>query len=452
MNKFESSSVVKSFRKHGDILLKKNNPVVVGVSGGPDSMALLYILHRLAVPAVVVHCNYQLRGRASDTDQDLVEQICILWEMECVAVRFDTMDEEGHNFQDWARDERYRIFRDIKKEAEADYILTAHHRDDQIETIFQKILRGAGLAAWKGMSVYEGDLYRPLLEVSKADIMKFVQDLNVPYRIDNSNEESTYARNFLRLQWFPALNKLFPGWNENILKLPDRASEFLVMSDYILNNILESERQIHREKFLKLPTRLHPIIFHRFIQNINPDIHLTAGMLSEVNKLIVLQTGGSMKFTEGCTIVRNRDVFEWVDPDLNENREVLQLTMKDLQQGIKEEDIYILIEKFEGVYKKGILLLDAEKLRFPVDIRPWKEGDNFQPLGMSGSQLVSDHLTNRKIKASEKSLAKVVESFDGTICAVIFPHSVSDGQIGTISELVKCTPGTKKTMSIRKTD
>ncbi|MEX0823570.1 MAG: tRNA lysidine(34) synthetase TilS, partial [Balneolaceae bacterium] len=170
MSKFESSSVVKSFKKHGEILLKKNNPVVVGVSGGPDSMALLYILYRLAVPTVVVHCNYQLRGRASEADQDLVEQICILWEMECVAVRFDTMGEEGHNFQDWARDERYRIFRDIKKEADADYILTAHHRDDQIETIFQKILRGAGLAAWKGISVCEGDLYRPLLEVSKADI------------------------------------------------------------------------------------------------------------------------------------------------------------------------------------------------------------------------------------------------------------------------------------------
>lgn len=452
MSKFESSSVVKSFRKFGEILLEKNNPVIVGVSGGPDSMALLYILHRLAIPAVVVHCNYQLRGKASNADQDLVEQICILWEMECVAVRFDTMDEEGYNFQDWARDERYRIFRDIKKEADADYILTAHHRDDQIETIFQKILRGAGLAAWKGISVCEGDLYRPLLDVSKAEIMKFVQDLNVPYRIDNSNEESTYARNFLRLQWFPALNKLFPGWEENILKLPDRASDFFEMSDYILNDVLLSDRQIHREKFLRLPTRLYPIIFHRFIQNINPEIHLTAGMLSEVSKIVVLQTGRSMKFTDGCTIVRNRDVFEWVDTEKNEKGEVLQFTLIELQQGVNEEDFFIQIEKFEGDFKKGHLYLDADKVRFPVDLRPWKEGDIFQPLGMNGSQLVSDHLTNRKIKASEKSLAKVVESFDGTICAVIFPHSVNDGQIGTISELVKCTPDTKKTMSIRKTD
>ncbi|MEX0823571.1 MAG: tRNA lysidine(34) synthetase TilS, partial [Balneolaceae bacterium] len=205
-------------------------------------------------------------------------------------------------------------------------------------------------------------------------------------------------------------------------------------------------------KFLNLPTRLYPIIFHRFIQNINPDIHLTAGMLSEVSKLVELQTGGSMKFTDGCTIVRNRDVFEWVDPEMNEKGEVLQFTMIELQQGVKVEEFFIEIEKFEDNFKKGHLYLDVDPLRFPIYLRPWKEGDMFQPLGMNGSQLVSDHLTNRKIKASEKSLSKVVESFDGTICAVIFPHSLSDGQIGTISELVKCTPGTKKTMSIRKTD
>ena len=144
-------------------------------------MAMLYLLHRFDIDTVVVHCNYQLRGGASDADQELVEDICMHWKMECVSLRFDSLKESDGNFQDWARSRRYQAFEDIKNEYTANLILTAHHQDDQLETILQKVLRGSGIASWKGMEMLEGDLFRPLLNVSKSQIMEFVQEANVPY-------------------------------------------------------------------------------------------------------------------------------------------------------------------------------------------------------------------------------------------------------------------------------
>lgn len=107
-------------------------------------MAMLYLLHRFGIDTTAVHCNYQLRGEASDKDQKLVEEICAYWNIECVSMRLDSSEETDGNFQDWARKRRYQAYEDIKKEYNADLILTAHHEDDQLETILQKILRGSG--------------------------------------------------------------------------------------------------------------------------------------------------------------------------------------------------------------------------------------------------------------------------------------------------------------------
>ncbi len=422
---------------------------MAGVSGGPDSMAMLYLLHRFDIPTVVIHCNYQLRGEASDKDQKLVEDICMHWNIECVSLRFDSTEESDGNFQDWARGRRYEAFRDIKEEFNADFILTAHHQDDQLETILQKILRGSGLASWKGMDMLDDDLFRPLLNVSKTEIMEFVQDFNVPYRIDRTNEESTYARNFIRNHWFPDLNRLFPGWKQNLQKVADRAEEFNVMSDLILKQVSETHNKLKRSDFLNIPKKLRAAILLRFIKENAPDVEISHGFLENLEDLDGLQSGGKLQLSERFFLYRDRDSFKMIED--SDDEEIHQ----KIEKNQAEKSLHISDWKFSVTsvpenYSSEILHLDHQKIEYPLTIRTWKAGDSFQPLGMDGTQLVSDHLTNRKIPSSIKKKALVLETFDTTICAVIFPNYSNSAEMGTVSEKFRCTSATEKTLTITK--
>lgn len=446
MSKFELSPVTKAFRKQCKEHLPPSSRLIAGVSGGPDSMALMYLLHRFEKDAVIVHCNYQLRGEDSEKDQRLVEKMSSFWGFECVAVRLESAEEA--NFQDWARNRRYEIFYDLKKEFNAHFITTAHHQDDQIETVLQRILRGSGMAAWKGMRVLDGQLFRPLLDVTKSDILKFVQAMNIPYRIDNSNEESTYARNFLRHNWFPELHRFFPGWRDNIMKLPDRALEYQQMADWILDQIRENRRSLNRSSFMALPERLQPALLHRFVEQLNRDIDVSSAIKTVPESLRELQSGKAIQISEKYQFIRDRNVFTLQEVG-GGKRKPVTIQKDDLDQVGAVYGVEIRVEKFEGNYRGENLYLDESKIKFPITIRQWRDGDTIQPLGMTGNQLISDHLTNRKISSALKSEAFLIESFDETVCAVIFPHKTSDDQIGTVSETVRCSSDTKQVVVVR---
>lgn len=448
MSKFESSPLNQHFKKckesYPDLYSER---VVAGVSGGPDSMSLLYLLHRHSIETIVVHCNYQKRGKSSDLDQALVEEVCTLWGMECVSVRLESDGSIGSNFQNWARNERYRIFQEIQKESEAEYILTAHHEDDQIETIFQKILRGSGVASWRGMQLLEGGLMRPLLGVSRSEIMTFVQEFNIPYRIDGSNDESTYARNFIRNQWFPELNRLFPGWKFNMLQVTERAEEYREMSDMILSGMLEGRDRLNREKFLGLNERVKSVIMHQFLKQSGYSVDVSRNFLSNLEGLDRLQTGKGIQVAESTYLLRDRDQFLLYE-ESSAKESAIVLEEDEIEQRRTLFGCDWFIDKEFSSVNSSILQLDYRKLLFPLTIRSWREGDQIQPLGMSGRQNISDLLTNSKIPALSKKSAKVVESFDGTVYAVIFPDRILLGQIGVISEKVRCDESTVKTLTI----
>lgn len=413
-------------------------------------MAMLYLLHRFNIDTIVIHCNYQLRGEASDQDQKLVEEICMHWNLECVSLRFESGKEsEGFNFQDWARRRRYQAFNDIREEYEADFILTAHHLDDQLETILQKILRGAGVASWKGMDTLDGNLYRPLLNISKSEIMEFVQEFNVPYRIDRTNEESTYARNFIRNHWFPDMNRLFPGWKQNLMRVADRAEEFQAMVDTILAQTTEGEGQLNREIFLSLTDKIQPAIFLEFIKKSGVDADVSQGFLENLDELKEIKSGGKIQLSEEFYIMRDRNIFKLVG-DVNPGTVNNIIEKEDLKNAVKFQKFLFIKEQPPSKFSQDSLYVDLSQLQFPLRLRNWKPGDRIQPLGMEGTQLISDHLTNRKIPSALKNRALVLETFDEKICAVIFPADLSRIQIGTISENCRCTPQTKNTLTIRK--
>lgn len=449
MSRFESSPIVKAFSENiKNVVDLKTAHFVCGVSGGIDSMTLLFLLHRFGIKCTVVHCNYQLRGEASDKDRDLVEQISAMWNFECITAAFDPEEAENKNTQAWAREKRYRVFRDIKDEVNADYILTAHHQSDQVETILQKILRGAGLSSWKGIGLVEGDLLRPLINVTRQQISEFARAYEVPWRVDETNESAGYARNFLRHELTPDMNHFFPGWRENILKLPERAEEFSLMTDVLLSKVQTGKNQINRKKLLDLPQPLWPVLFLRFLKKVLPDPVLSEGLMKRFLAIDELQTGNNIEVDGEWRIVRNREYFELVNGEIKEEEKEISLTRKNLSTEQRIAGCRLIVTEWSGKLHEAWLQMDADKLTWPVTLRRWEQGDRMQCLGMQGSKKIADLLTDKKINSTQKRDAFLIESFDGIISAVIFPHTTAGGRRGIISEQVKCNSATNQILQI----
>lgn len=430
------------FSDHRDISL------VVGVSGGVDSMCLLHILHKFGIHLHVVHIDYQKRGVQSDKDATMVEQTAKKLEADWEVVTVDPEEAAGKNFQQWAREVRYSAF-EVKLEAvAADAIATAHHKNDQIETIIQKLFRGSGLASWSGMKIWDGRLFRPLLNANREEIEAYCREQQVPFRTDETNLKSDYARNFLRNEWLHEMQQHFPGWQANILRLAEQAKIFEASMTYILNDISDGKDRIYREAFLQLDEGLQKSVLIQYMQRVDASLEISRPALKELSKLGALETGKSIKFTPHMELICDRDYFKLV-VDSGHAGQLYTLEKAQLKEaGFSFNGLEFKMQPYENPDFEQALYVDMDSLLWPVRLRSWKDGDRFQPLGMDGHQSVADHLTNRKISATEKRKALVLESFEETICAVIFPPIENRQPPGTISELVKCDALTRNCLTI----
>lgn len=450
MSKSELSRIEKNIKEHvidsfGD---QDELHFIFGVSGGIDSMSLLYAFYRLNISAYVVHVNYQKRGVASRKDARLVARMARQWNFENTVVDVNPKEAEGQNFQQWARERRYQLFKESAREQQANGIVLAHNRNDQIETILQKMFRGAGLASWTAMQVWDGRLFRPLLNVSRDDIAVFAEENDIPYRTDSSNLQSDFARNFLRNEWLYDLSGFFPGWEKNVLRISEQAQHYEKAIGWIAEKLTD-ERGIAREAFHSLDPGVQKAMVLFLLKQRNPDISISRQSLSRIETIDQLQTGKEIQLTERFSLMRDRKYYCIIEiqpktfPGTTLHREQLE------QTGCTEMGLSLEVVPYELNRKKEMLCMDMDKISWPITLRYWQEGDSLQPLGMEGHQLVSDHLTNRKIPAAEKQKALVVESFEETICAVIFPPIKNSASIGTISEQVKYDADTRRCLKIK---
>lgn len=420
---------------------------ILAVSGGMDSMSLMHIFSQLEISAVVCHINYKKRGEASDKDARLVQDTALRWGFECHAEQADPTEVQDQNFQQWARNYRYGLFRKLARRYKADGIAVAHHEDDQVETILQKIFRGAGLASWSAMDVWDGEIFRPLLGVSREQIEDYVQDINIPYRTDKSNLEADFARNLLRNEWLDKLGQFFPGWKQNVLRIEQQAEYYTSALEWIAGQVTDEEG-INLQSFNELAPGLRKAVLLHLIKKYKPALSVSGESLDRITELRNLQTGKSVQLTPGLSVLRDREHYVIID-DRELDFESITLARKSLVQDAAQiQYLSLILAMFENPNYKHALYLDEKKISWPITIRRWEEGDVFQPLGMQGHQKVADHLTNRKISAAHKDKALVIESFEQTICAIIFPPIKNQTQPGTISEKVKCDTGTEKCLKI----
>jgi tRNA(Ile)-lysidine synthase len=438
MSRSEFSQVEKEFTRAlselpGDVL---KSGFLAGISGGVDSMVMLHLFHLLGLNVTVAHVNYRQRGEASELDEKLVVAAANGYGYACRVLKPDMEELARGNFQDKARKVRYRFFAETMQQSGHDCIALAHQQDDQIETILMKLFRGAGVGSWSGMSVWQNGLFRPLLNVPRHLVEHYAGKNKIEYRQDKSNLGQKYARNYIRLHLLPELDGKIPGIRQNILNLPKIALSASQATAWIAGRITDDEACIDAASLLEMETGLRSAVILHLVKKNFGGLSVSSGGLSRLSELGNLQTGKFMELSSGIRLYRENDVFRLYAgtlPDEPDPEIPCTIEMADLQAGdlIRSGFIFSL-ENRPQPFDRDSLQLDASRLNDRLTLRRWKPGDRFIPFGMSGTQLVSDHLTNRKITGPEKNDTLVLTIFEGSICAVIFPHPKKREHTGTI--------------------
>lgn len=371
------------------MFIKDNiNSVIVGISGGADSVAMLLIYHNLKMKVYAAHCNFHLRGSESERDQEFVVRLCERLNIPLFIKEFDTkaFAESNHLSIEMAcRELRYKWFRELKNQLNADRIAVAHNADDNVETLFLNLMRGSGIAGLRGMLPDTGELIRPLLNVSRADILKYLESKHQEYKIDSTNLNTDYRRNYIRHKILPALEEEWPEAKKSIL----RSMENLRLDEAALEEFTESiwgdrknSLEYHRLSEFRNPKWL---VF-RFIKQFGGSYR----QAEEICRTISCQEFQSGKYWEvdGGRIVAERNKLEFVE----DGEPIINIKCYKIEdKGRKREASNASLHELWTIVPPD-----------HITFRHVKNGDRIKPLGMKGSVLVSKILKDAKLSYLEK--------------------------------------------------
>jgi len=392
-------------------LLKLNDKIIVGLSGGADSAALLHILHRLDYTCIAAHCNFHLRGEESDRDEQFAAGFAESLRLPFFKQDFDTENiakERGISIEMAARDLRYQWFAGLQENQQADAIAVAHHRDDSIETLLLNLIRGTGIKGLTGIQPRMGSIVRPLLCVSKKEILQYVQAKNLPFVTDSSNEQDEWTRNKIRLQVIPLLETINPAVREAIVQTVDNLSEaykvYQAEIDNAISAIYNEEEGSISIPLLKTFPSPESLLFE-LLKNYGFGKEVVREIYSAMDGL-----SGKTFHAPEYYILKDRDEFLLLPVTQEENKEYLiqpadTLLEIPFRMEIRKNEATVNIEK-----NAHIACLDYDKLQFPLTLRKWKTGDKFMPSGMKNFQKLSDFFTNRKFSRIEKEKTWILTS------------------------------------------
>ncbi|MFC6269184.1 tRNA lysidine(34) synthetase TilS [Frigoriflavimonas asaccharolytica] len=378
---------------------------LLAISGGADSMALLNLFSASKFTFQVAHVNYKLRGLESDLDQELVENFCSQNNISLHIYEVSNKDEPPKNsVQTWARKLRYAFFKKIKHQENLEFLVTAHHLNDDLETFFINLSRGSGLKGLSGIPSNKNNILRPFLHFSKQEIYDYCAQNEVPFREDASNKKNDYLRNKIRNEIVPKLLET----NEHYLKNFQKSILYLKQNErFIEKQIADIEEQIlinekpdktiydreffaHQEEFVKFE------ILRKF------------GFvdIQEIEKIFLAKTGKSF-FSERYHLLINRNeiILKQTTEKTEDFSEIIILT-----EFYKDDKNIVNLKKIISEYSttsNDIFLekpweFDAEKINLPLKLRHWKSGDKFYPAGMFGSKKVSKFFKDEKISLVDK--------------------------------------------------
>ena len=368
-----------------------NARIIVALSGGADSVALLRILHTLGYDCEAAHCNFHLRGTESDRDEMFVRKLCKTMKTPLYTIDFATEQyaiEKKISIEMAARELRYQWFAEIKEKTKADVIAVAHHQDDSVETVLLNLIRGTGINGLLGIRPKNGDIVRPLLCISRKEITDYLQNAGQEYMTDSTNLQDEYTRNKIRLNLLPLMQEINPLVKEHIID----TSNYLNDVNRIYNKGIEEGKQrvIEKGNIRIVPLLKEPSPEALLFEILYP-LGFNAAQTKNILTMLEGQTGKQFISKDGWRVVKNR--------------ELLLIDKKEKQENppfclIKEEKEYT--KDFIIPREKHIACFDTDKLIGEINLRKWQTGDIFIPFGMKGKKKVSDYLTDRKFSIIQK--------------------------------------------------
>ncbi len=376
--------LLSSVRKYieSEIGLATGSHVLVAISGGADSTALLLIMHLLHWRVTALHCNFHLRGEESDRDQAFVEQLCDSLHIPLHVNHFSTHEvarRRGISVEMAARDLRYEWFRQQIHELKADCVAVAHHQTDQAETLLLNLLRGTGLRGMAGMPPRHNGIIRPLLGVSRQQLLQFLQERGQEYVTDSTNAQRVATRNSLRLDVIPILEQISPTAVAHFCRACDNVRQSLPYYEEGIH-VASTRCGVSASSFplaaVKQGTLLHEWLSGKGFNRMQEKSMREAG-----EKAV-----GRVWKSSTHSVVRDRTALYLISLDEEEAMPIM-----------KSEEV----DKI-GETGGHIAYFDADLLSGPICVRRVQRGDAFVPFGMKGRKLVSDFLTDSKVNAVQK--------------------------------------------------
>ena len=371
---------------------------ILAISGGVDSMVLLDGFNKLNLNIEVAHFNFQLRGKESDADEELVKEICYKNNVPFNKNTCDTATyaaEKGLSIQEAARELRYYWFFNLLKEKNADYIVTGHHADDSIETFFINLLRGSGIKGLCGIKNTQ-QIIRPLLPVSRLDIEQYAKNNNVRYRNDSSNESLKYKRNFIRKKIIPELNKEIETSSSSILKSIGHLAQ---ANEYLEKKLLEDAEKITSTVgntiFIETKQLIENIVLYSVLSKYGFNQSQINSIQSDTKAI------GKKHYssTHELLVDRNQLAIQPLEHQLPGVFEIPALGDYHIPFPIS---LSIINKTHSLRTEKNTILIDADAIKFPLRIRKWEQGDSFVPFGMQGKKKLSDFFIDEKFSQFEK--------------------------------------------------
>lgn len=440
LNQFQQHCTTRFAR-----MCDSNHVSLLAVSGGIDSVVLCHLFNKLGYNFLIAHCNFQLRGEESRRDEQFVKQLADKYGKQLFVKQFETnkyVEENKVSVQVAARDLRYAWFRLLAfEEKQADSIVTAHHADDNIETVVMNFFRGTGLKGLTGMDDEYNKILRPLLPFRKKDLIEYANENGLTFVEDSSNISSNYTRNYFRNDLLPSVQKVFPEAEENILKNIERLRE---VQQVYNNAIIEHKKKLIEHKgdeehipILKLQKLTS---FRTVLWEIIKEKSYTAGQVDEVIKLMNADNGSYIN-SPSHTIIKNRKWLIITPKHAEESNNVIAID--EAVRKVKFSDKQLSIEhvaqpNIQISTSTNVACVDAQNITFPLLLRKAKQGDYFYPLGMKKKKKISRFLIDQKLSKTEKENVWVLETNKKIIWVVGY----------RIDERFKIQPTTKSALKI----
>ena len=403
--------MLNKFQNHinANFSFLQDKKLIVATSGGMDSMVLVHLFQKFNLNFALAHCNFQLRGAESDGDENFVAAYAKLNNIACFITKFDTSNySEEHKLstQVAARNLRYNWFNEILEQEKFDYIVTAHHLDDQVETFLINFSRGTGLDGLTGIPSQNGNIIRPMLPFSRKEIENYVSENKLQWREDSSNTSDKYLRNKIRHHVIPVFKEI----NESFLQSFQNTLDHLNQEQSLVNDavqmvydivVSEDNEQLKINISALLQYENYRAYLYKWLNKY--------GFLAwnDVYNLIEAQSGKQI-FSEKYILLKDRDFLILSKKETTNFEEIIIHSITEKPNFPLKLTLCNQSDIFNQM--KNVIFVEENKIQFPLTIRKWKEGDYFYPSGMQGKKKVSKYFKDEKFTLFQKQDTWILES------------------------------------------